>query len=89
MIPTSPVITNAIEHEVTYAKDQKEYVPLPVIRTEKAILSRWKLTDEERAHIAAGGDLFIVQLYFGENLQPICPVAGSEEEALETLMNIS
>ena len=89
MIPTSPVIQGAQEHEVTYAKDQKEYLPLPCIRTEKALLSRWRLTEEERAHIAEGGDLFIVQLHFGDLLQPICPVAASEEQALEVLMNVT
>ena len=89
MIPISPVILGAQEHEVTYAKDQKEYVPLPCIRTEHALLSRWRLSEEERAHIAEGGDLFIVQLYFGELFQPICPLATTENEALECLMNIS
>jgi hypothetical protein len=88
MIPTSPVVPGSEEFEVTYAADQPEYIPLPVVRTEVALLSRWKLTEDERRHIANGGDLFIAMIHFGQNLQPICPIADTPEKALEILMNL-
>ena len=61
---------------VTYAKDQPEYRPLPVVKLhgkEGRVISRWTFTDEERAKIAEGADLFIEMLTFGMPLQPILP----------------
>jgi hypothetical protein len=70
-------------HElVTYAKDQPEYIPLPVARLrgpEGCVLSRWSLTAEERARIAAGEDLFIEMWTFGGALQPVRPSIGLGE----------
>jgi hypothetical protein len=86
--PTSPVVPGSEDFEVTYAKDQPEYAPLRVLRTDKALLSRWTLTDEERTHIANGGDLFIAVLHFGQPLQPILPVAAGPTEALEIFMGL-
>lgn len=86
MIPTSPVIpgADAIEQEV--GKGQKEYLALPVFRTELASISRWKLSEDERAYIAAGGDLFIAQLNFGQQLYPIMPLALPEDEILTAVL---
>lgn len=64
---------------VTYAKDQPQYQPLPVARLqgkEGRLISRWSLTDEERQRIAAGEDLYIEVLTFGEPLQPLLPTVG-------------
>jgi hypothetical protein len=88
MDSVSPVIPGNEEHEVTYAKDQSGYRPLTVLRTEKCVMSRWRLTDEERKHIADGGDLFICQLNFGGLLQPILPVAEAEGRALAVLIEL-
>lgn len=67
---------------VTYAENQTEYVPLPVVRLEGEegrVISRWSLTVDERARIAAGEDFFLEQLTFGEPLQPIRPSVGLRE----------
>ena len=64
---------------VTYAKDQPQYQPLPVVRlhgAEGRLISRWTLTDAERAKIAAGEDIYIEMLTFGGPLQPILPTVG-------------
>lgn len=64
---------------VTYAKDQPAYKPLPVARLhgmEGRVVSRWTLTSEERAQIAAGEDLYIEVLTFGQPLQPLLPTVG-------------
>lgn len=67
-------------HElVTYAKDQPEYRPLPVAKIhgeEGRVISRWALTDRERAMIGSGHDLYIEQFTFGGKLQPILPSIG-------------
>lgn len=86
MEPVSPVIPGQEEFEVVYAKDDPAYLPLPVLRTKNVLISRWKLTEAERAHLAAGGDLFICMLHFGENLQPMMPIAAGPEEALRILV---
>ena len=88
MEPVQPVVPGNEEFEVVYAKNDPTYPPLPVLRTEHAMLSRWRLTDEERAYIAAGGDLFICVLHFGDKLQPIMPIAKSAEEAVKIMVEV-
>jgi hypothetical protein len=86
MKPVSPVIPHTDDLEIVYARRQQQYQPLPVIRTERLMMSRWQLTDEERQHIANGGDLFICCIHFGNGLQPIMPIAASPDRALEIMM---
>ena len=82
----SPVLPAGEACEVTYARDQPEYSPLPVFRTDKSVLSRWKLTDAERRHIAAGGDLFICMMNFGGPLLSILPIATDPFAALDLML---
>jgi hypothetical protein len=86
MEPVSPVVPGNDDFEVTYAKDQQEYQPLPVLRTERALLSRWRLSDAERQHIANGGDLFLCVLHFGGPLLPMMPIADTPERALQIMI---
>lgn len=86
MQPTSPVLPGSEFVEVVYAKDQPEYQPLPVVRTETCLVSRWKLSDEERKFIADGGDIYVVQMHFGQLLQPVCPMAETPDNVLKFLM---
>ena len=73
MTPVSPVLSEEFKDiEVVYAKDQPEYLPLPAIRNSKGIvLSRWKLTDEERNAIHSGADLYLSVYTFNHPLQPV------------------
>jgi len=73
MLPTSPVLAEEfVPSEVVFAKDQPEYNPLPVIRSRDGVLlSRWKLTDEERAAIAEGADILLSNWTFNQPLQPV------------------
>lgn len=73
MTPVSPVLTEEfMELEVTYAKEQPEYAPLPVIRNSTGVvLSRWKLTDAEREAVANGADVFLSIWTFNQPLQPL------------------
>jgi hypothetical protein len=86
MEPVTPVVPGNEAFEVVYAKDQEEYTPLPVLRTEKVLLTRWRLNDDERQHIANGGDLFICVLHFGGPLQPIKPMAEFPEDAMRIMI---
>jgi hypothetical protein len=72
--------------EVQIAADQPQYRTLPVLATVVAVMSRWRLSDEERAAIAAGADLYIIQANFSSTLQPIRPIIElSDEDALVDL----
>lgn len=84
-----PVVEHYEQFEVTYAKDQPEYAPLTVLRLENGVMSRWRLTDAERKHVADGGDLMICQLHFGGPLQPILPLAEKPEDAMKTLVELT
>ena len=62
--------------EVTIAEDQLEYKPLVAARYETpdgvpVLLTRWRFSEEDRAKIAAGEDLYLGVLTFGQPLQPL------------------
>jgi hypothetical protein len=82
MEPVSPVLPMSKNVEVTVGANQKEYLPLPAFHTQITTVTRWRLTDAERAHIAAGGDLFISVMDFRMPLQPILPLAIPEDDVL-------
>ena len=78
MIPVSPVLPKKSVPEVIYAKDQKEYLPLPAVNIQYpdgslSVLSRWKLSWKERFRIFFSGSLWLEQLTFGQPLQPQRP----------------
>ena len=75
MTPVDPRIDPALvpdgSRPVVIAKDQPEYVPLPVVRTpDGQVITRWELTPEERAAIAGGADVFVTLFSHG----PINPL---------------
>lgn len=71
MKPIETKDTNCI-----YAKDQPEYLPLPVHRVgnpEGEIISCWELTWKERIILLFGGRVYISMWTFNKPLQPIRP----------------
>lgn len=61
---------------ITLAKDQPEYQPLPAMRLEDgygSVITCWELTDEEIETIVRSKRLYLKQLTFGSPLQPILP----------------
>lgn len=69
------------EH-VIYGKGQPAYSPLPAHRSlgpYGEMVTRWRLSDEERQAVAEGGDIYLKVLTFQKKLQPLqvgvfCPV---------------
>ena len=62
--------------EVTLAEEQPEYAPITVAGFldedgRPGVISRWRLTDEERAQVAAGADLYLSLFTFGQPMQPV------------------
>jgi hypothetical protein len=70
---SSPVLTPEVQpSEVVYAKDQPEYLPLPVLRSgDGKVLSRWTPTEAERKAIAEGADVLLICWTFNRPLQPL------------------
>ena len=88
MQPVSPVLNEDYKpFEKVYAKDQPQYNPLPVIRDPKGVLlSRWRLSDDERAAIANGADIMLSNHTFNQPLQPVrLEVCGHEPANIAVL----
>jgi len=67
-------------YNATYAKNQPEYLPLPVRREEDGrVTSCWGLTWRERFKILLSGRFYISMLTFNAPLQPILPHVDLEE----------
>lgn len=88
MDPVSPVFPTSGGCEIVANGPQDEYRPLPIFRTEKSVISRWALTDEERKYIADGGDLYICMMHFGGKILPVLPIAAEPDKALETMLEV-
>jgi hypothetical protein len=88
MKPVNP-IRGMEEEEVTYAKDQPEYIPLPTLKSsvpdgKGKVIMRWEFTDDERKAIANGADLYLEVLTFHQPLQPLRPfICWDNEELLK------
>lgn len=91
MQPTSPVLTAEFQPaEVVYAKDQLEYMPLPVLRSPRGVvMSRWTLTPEEREAVASGADILLCCHTFNTPLQPVSlEVIGCTRDVLYAAASI-
>lgn len=72
MKPVSPVIPGVELPEITYAKDQPEYQPLPAHRSpDGTVLTRWKLSFRERLSVLLRGDLYLFVSTYNQPLQPL------------------
>lgn len=60
-------------HNVVFAEDQKEYLPLPALVIDDLTISCWQLTLMERLMLLFTGKLWLSQLNFGQPLQPQLP----------------
>jgi hypothetical protein len=70
------VLPDGTKHTV-YAKDQPEYLPLPVLKTpDGRVISQWELTEAEKIHLANGGKITLVSHTFNQPLQPIILTVG-------------
>lgn len=65
---------------VTYAKDQPEYLPLPAQRiNNNTILTCWELTDEEIEKMIDTKKIWIGIMTFNKPLQPFLPSVNKED----------
>lgn len=74
MTPTKVLDIDPEGREKLAKGDGRAVLDLPVFVVENVTFSRWKLSDEERAEIAAGGDMLVAVLNQGLPLHPMLPV---------------
>ena len=56
---------------ITYGKDQPEYLPLPACKTEEGdVTSCWKMNLKERLRVLFTGRVYVSLLTFNRPLQP-------------------
>lgn len=92
----SPVVAGLEQFEIVVGEGQPEYTPLPTLvggKPTMTFMSRWRFTDEERALIAAGADLYYSQLTFGSKFAPMNmsishQPASSEVPLIADMMNL-
>jgi hypothetical protein len=86
--PTTPVLSIELQpEEIVYAKDQPEYIPLPTLRSPQGVvLSRWKLSDQDREAIANGADVLLSIWTFN---QPLHPLLIEVAEVDRSLMDVA
>lgn len=67
----SPVVPNEEHEERIIAKDQPQYLPLPVIELGKGVmLARWTLNEAERRIVAETGNIFMLMWTFNTPVMP-------------------
>jgi hypothetical protein len=74
MTAVSPVLPGSEQIEIVLGKNQPEYAPLPAVYLDtpsRPMITRFRLDDAERAAIAAGADIVLQQLTFGDLFQPV------------------
>lgn len=76
MRPATPVLPGheKLIKETVVAKDQEEYMPLPSIIVpgpDGEVLTRWEMSDEEKALLLSGGHIYLSCWTFGGPLQPL------------------
>lgn len=61
-------------HNVVFAKDQPEYLPLPAYKNQEGtIVTEWELSIAERNAIMSGANIRISIMTFNKPLQPFRP----------------
>ena len=70
------------EVNCTYAKDQPEYLPLPVFKSytpEGECVSCWQLSWRERLKVLWTGKLWLSMLTFHKPLTPVLPTVNKSD----------
>lgn len=82
-----PIAPRTGADEIVVAEEQEEYMPLTVAVYRYGdgsigLLTRWTFTDEERAAVARGEDVYVMQVGRG-SLQPMIVRTGPADFTLE------
>jgi len=81
MTPVEPESIVPSEELVVYAKNQPQYLPLPAqVRPDGRVTTRWRLSEEEKALLLQGEDIYLQVLTFGHPMYPILLSVGHPEK---------
>lgn len=85
-----PIAPRTGAHEVTVAEEQEEYMPITVARYQfsdgvRGTLTRWTFTDAERRAVAAGEDIYVMQLDGGGPMTPLSVQVGPGDYTIPPL----
>lgn len=70
--------------QLVTSRDTERVVDLPAaITPDGHVVSRWRLTDEERSQVLRGGDIYLFMLTGGAPVQPVSLVVGPEQRPFE------
>jgi hypothetical protein len=68
--------------QVVFGEGQGDYIPLPTeVTRDQKVVSRWQPTEEERARLIAGLDVYVTVMTFGND----CRHCG-KKQGLQPLM---
>lgn len=71
-----PALVPEGSRAVVIAEHQTQYIALPSVRTpDGQVITRWSLSDAERAAVLRGEDIFITLLSFGP-INPLFATVG-------------
>lgn len=70
MIAASPVHPGVAEKIIR--SPDPDVANLPAVLTDDEVITRWELSDDDRARLAAGGSMYLRIMTFGRPLQPVC-----------------
>ena len=78
--------------EIMLAEEQEDYLTVCVAMVAYndgtvGAMTRWVLSDEERAQVAAGEDVYLTLLTFGQPMQPITLEIGRPDWAAPPATN--
>lgn len=68
---------------VVFAKDQKEYLPLPAFKSKEGlVISCWGLSWKERLKVVFTGRIWVCLMTFNQPLQPLFLTAKKKQLSL-------
>jgi hypothetical protein len=68
------------EQNIIFAKNQKEYLPLPAfVKVDGDVISCWRLSFKERFKILFTGKLWLCVKTFNTKLQPLLPTVDKKQ----------
>lgn len=74
MTPVSPVMPGSETIEIVLGRGQAQYIELPAVylnTRSRPMITRWRLSEQERLDVMAGADIVLSQLTWQQLFQPV------------------
>jgi hypothetical protein len=82
--PITPVLSPEFaDKEHVFGSNQPQYIPLPALISQcGVVLTRWRLSEEERKLVLDGADIMLSVWTVGQPLQPVMLEVGNRDRSL-------